>query len=132
LPNNSSPTLSAFTNSSLAFIEIVAGIVLFFTYNSIFGALLLVAAIDNIFDVYALFHPDKKPWWYNIFNPFLETVSLIVAFFGIIYAAYFTTYFNFWLFLVLLFIFLMDAMATLGEVSPGSHSTLFSSVEWFE
>jgi hypothetical protein len=132
LPSNSSPTLSAFTNSSLAFIEIVAGIVLLFTYNSIIGALLLVAAIDNIFDVYALLHHGIKPWWYNIFNPFLEMISLVVAFFGIIYAAFFTTYFNFWLFLVLLFIFLMDAIVTLGEMSPVSHSALFSSVKWLE
>jgi ABC-type multidrug transport system fused ATPase/permease subunit len=132
LSNSGSPTLSAFTNSSLAFIEIIAGIVVFFTYSNVFGALLLVAAIDNIFDVYALFHPGVKPWWYNLFNPFLEVVSLVVAMFGIIYAAFFTTYFNFWLFLVLLFIFLLDAMATMSEITPGSHSALFRSVEWFE
>jgi hypothetical protein len=132
LPDSAHPTLSAFTNSSLALIEIIAGTVILFAYSNIFGALLLIAALDNVFDVYALFHPGVKPWWYSALNPLLEMVSLVVAVFGIIYAAMFTTYFNFWLFLVLLFIFLMDAMATMGEMSFGSQAAALHSSEWFE
>lgn len=121
--------LAAFANSTLAFVELAAGLALL-QYNPVLAFLLLAACADNLLDVYAATTRWSPPSWYPYVNAPLEFVSLLAAMAGVAYTIAFTTYFSLPLMLALLFVFTLDAFVTGSEMAPQSAARAES--EWVE
>lgn len=121
--------LTAFVNSTLAFVELAAGLALL-QYNQVLSLLLLAACADNLLDVVAATTWRSLPSWYPYVNAPLEFISLLVAMAGAAYTIAFTTYFSLPLMLGLLFVFTLDALVTGSEMVPQAAASAES--EWVE